>query len=524
MSTNSHPGGSIANLAGRRRPSLAFGWGSRKPAEELTVTRAFPPSPAPDRLDLVRPEPAPRRPTALLVGANPIETGRLAAWMRSLGYRVIAHTDPHDALNGLSESAPDLMVLDSWVGPLDTLGFLDLAEQARPNITATTVAALDDGDDRRAALLRGRVVAATLVRPFGREDLNHAVSLAPLPELPDSALTEVGDATAAKIQTLLDEGPQSNGAKTKRGRTARRSETLLPPGEVIDGRFIVQGFLGAGGMATVYEVEDSELGETVALKLMATAPDVPDADERFRQEMRILRTLRHPHLVQTFDFGSWGGRLYYTMELLRGKTVGAALSEAADNRAPTAIVVRVMRQVALAVAAAHARGVIHRDLKPDNMFLLEDSPAVKVMDFGIAKTLGSEDSVFDGILGTPYYIAPELFRQMSRPSPASDLYALGVVMYRMVTGRQPFSGANSLGKLVVKICKDDPVAPSEIVDLPPALEALIMALLDKRPEHRPESAAVLAELLARVDTSDRFRSVPCRVLTATRRRRWTSNT
>jgi putative nucleotidyltransferase with HDIG domain len=257
--------------------------------------------------------------------------------------------------------------------------------------------------------------------------------------------------------------------------------------------FRVGALIGRGAMGRVYAAEHAVLGRRVAIKVLESqfAAD-PGALKRFVEEARSVNSIRHPNIVDITDFGEFEGRPYFVMELLEGETLGGRLVK--QRRQTPAAALRICVQVASALTAAHDQGVIHRDLKPDNIFLSNhpDFPDhVKVLDFGIAKltrraatTDESHATTQLGILlGTPLYMSPEqsLGDVIDH---RTDVYALGVVLYEMVTGMSPFDRP-SLTEILLAQVHDTPPAPRAIDPaLPEALEALILRALAKLPNQR----------------------------------------
>jgi serine/threonine-protein kinase len=249
--------------------------------------------------------------------------------------------------------------------------------------------------------------------------------------------------------------------------------------------------LGKGGMAAVFKAERG--GEVCALKRPLPA-FLEDAEflERFLREAELGRTLHHPNIIRIFERGDVGGIPYFTMELVQGETLHARV-RSAGALAPRAAT-RIIAQVAEALDYAHLKGVVHRDLKPSNIMILEDGD-VKVMDYGIARARRFEGLTLTGaFLGTPDYVAPETAEGKGTDA-RSDLYALGVVFYEILTGKKPFVGDTPFATLR-KHCTEAPTPPSTISPgTPRELEAIILKLLRKDPGERyPSAEELLVEL------------------------------
>jgi serine/threonine protein kinase len=263
------------------------------------------------------------------------------------------------------------------------------------------------------------------------------------------------------------------------------------------GQYTLEQKLGEGGMGVVYRARHAMLRRPTAIKLLPPERAGRAALERFEREVQLTARLSHPNTVAVFDYGRTPeGVFYYAMEYLDGTNLEALVRE--DGPQPPARVVHVLRQVASALAEAHGIGLIHRDVKPENIILCERGgipDVAKVVDFGLVKDLertGSELSRTNVVQGTPLYLSPEAITAPDRVDGRSDLYALGAVGYYMLTGQHVFSGAT-----LVEVCSHHlhtkPVPPSERLGrpLPAALEALVLACLEKSPSRRPASAAVL---------------------------------
>jgi serine/threonine-protein kinase len=267
------------------------------------------------------------------------------------------------------------------------------------------------------------------------------------------------------------------------------------------GEYVVRRRIGSGGMGVVYEGEHPDIGRKVAIKIIR-----PDSSESVRSrellaEARAVSAIRHRGIIDIFGFGTLPGvGQYLVMEFLNGRPLDEVLLDRAPM--PPAEVIRLMTEVLDALSAAHAEGVIHRDLKPGNIFVVLESNGyeyVKVLDFGLAKK-GAEpnsatpQSSSSMIVGTPEYMAPEQACGQA-VSPRTDLYAAGIIMFEMLTGRLPFRGDSRMHVAIMQV-HDAPPAPSSLVDgLPPELDALILRLLAKDPAQRPLSAEqVMREL------------------------------
>jgi predicted ATPase len=261
----------------------------------------------------------------------------------------------------------------------------------------------------------------------------------------------------------------------------------------------VLGLLGRGGMGVVYRARQQSLGRPVALKFLpAECARDPAWMARFRREALTASALNHPHICTIYDTGESGGRPFLSMELVEGRTLEALLG----RPRPTEELAPLFRQAAQALAAAHAAGVVHRDVKPANLMVRDDG-IVKVLDFGLARRLPAAAAAGPApgdwttdpgtLVGTPLYMSPE----QARAEPvgaAADVFSLGVVLYELATGQHPFAAASDLG-VVLAVATQAPVAPSRLnPEVPAALDQLIRGMLAKDSRLRPTAAEVEAAL------------------------------
>ncbi|MCP3105522.1 serine/threonine protein kinase, partial [Myxococcus sp. K15C18031901] len=274
------------------------------------------------------------------------------------------------------------------------------------------------------------------------------------------------------------------------------------------GEYELRSRVGVGGMGLVYEGIQPLIGKRVAVKVLR--PELAHSTEqveRLLAEARAVNAIRHRGIIDIFGFGQVpDGRQYIVMEFLEGQALDAVLAEKVRLPVPEAL--SILDEVLAALAAAHGAGVVHRDLKPSNIFLVrqpDGSRYVKVLDFGLAKrgqgpTGRTAQTRTDMVVGTPEYMAPEQARGQE-VGPMTDLYALGVVSFEIVTGRLPFTGSSPVD-LLMKHVEARPPRPSEFVpDLPPALDAFILQMLTKDPETRPNKADDLRQQLTKLRRS-----------------------
>jgi serine/threonine-protein kinase len=274
------------------------------------------------------------------------------------------------------------------------------------------------------------------------------------------------------------------------------------------GQYELEEKLGEGGMGVIYRARHALLQRPTAVKLLHEEVVGETSLRRFEQEVRLTARLSHPNTITIYDYGRTPeGTFYYAMELLEGATLEVIVKKTGALSA--ARVIHILRQVAGSLAEAHAIGLVHRDIKPDNVMLCQQGGAadlVKVLDFGLVKQVeAGGDAKLTGtnvVVGTPQYMAPEAIRAVDRVDARADLYSLAATAYYLLTARDVFEGES-----VVEICghhlHSDPVPPSRLTPgIPADLEAIVMRCLAKRPEDRPDDARALGALLAACDATD----------------------
>ena len=272
----------------------------------------------------------------------------------------------------------------------------------------------------------------------------------------------------------------------------------LAPGETVD-QYQVLDVIARSGMATIFRARDLENGHTVALKVphLQYASDMV-FHERFKREEEIGQRLDHPAVIKVFQPRE-KSRLYLAMEYVDGELLRDRLRR--ERRLPIETAVALAIAIADALGYLHDHGVVHRDLKPENIMVTADG-RVKLVDFGIALDTTLRKMTWAGLsqtVGTPDYMAPEQVKG-KRGDARSDLYALGVILYEMLTGETPFQGDNVYAAMRAKL-QDDPTPPRRLrPDISPALEEIILHALERDPRDRPESALELREALAHPDS------------------------
>ncbi|MCC7542805.1 MAG: protein kinase [Deltaproteobacteria bacterium] len=281
-------------------------------------------------------------------------------------------------------------------------------------------------------------------------------------------------------------------------------------GRVLHEKYVLTRLLGDGGMGAVYEAVQGKIGRKVAVKVLHTIMARTErARVRFEVEARAAAAIVHPNIVEVLDFGELDdGGVYLVMELLEGNDLGAELS---GSPLPLGRTLHITRQVCSALDAIHAKGVVHRDLKPANVFLTArggDTSFVKVLDFGVAKVVQAEGGLLSAhtatgqIMGTPMYMSPEQARGLSDVDRRTDLYALGAIVFEMLTGR-PLFDSPSVPDLLLQICHGrQPRLREHRPDLPPELDAIVARMIERDRALRYPTAGEIAAALAAIALDD----------------------
>lgn len=278
-----------------------------------------------------------------------------------------------------------------------------------------------------------------------------------------------------------------------------QSVTSYRAGDIVDRRYAIKREIAHGGVGTIFEAEHAQMGRSVAFKCLR--PEHAARDEscaRLEREAAILGRLRHENIVLGLDAGTDNGAPFVVLELLEGRSLEGVLS--VRQRLPIEHVVHIGRHLASALAAAHARGVVHRDVKPGNVFLSLDADrreTAKLLDFGIAAFTGTVDTASvpkltkqDALIGTPEYMAPERLLSKDAASPRADVYAAGVTLYECLTGTVPFSG--NYGEVLLKASTTDaPPVSARGVSLPAAVERVLLRSMARAAEDRFADGAEL---------------------------------
>jgi HAMP domain-containing protein len=299
----------------------------------------------------------------------------------------------------------------------------------------------------------------------------------------------------ASLTMSLPPGEGEGGREAAAGGAAPGAEPSV--GQVFAGRYEIQSVLGRGGMGAVYRAHDRDLDDLVAIKTLrgeALSAD-PSLLDRFKQEIRLARRITHPNILRTHDLGETGGLRYLSMELVKGLTLKQLID--AGEILPTPVGLRIAKQICAGLAAAHEAGVIHRDIKPQNI-LIDPTGGLKITDFGIARlSQGRGMTAAGSVVGTPDYMSPEQARGLPLDF-RSDIYSTGVVLYEVFTGTLPFDGDTPLA-VVLKHIQEPPPAPhTRNPKIDPRIPPILLRCLEKDPRDRYQTVNELYEALSKV--------------------------
>ena len=417
--------------------------------------------------------------TILVVDDLPANRDLMVRRLQRSGFQVLAAASGPEALELVRRGSVDLVLLDIMMPGMTGLDVLRTLRATRSTaaLPVVMVTAKTDSEDVVEALSLG-------ANDYVTKPVDYPVALARI------------NAHLRTKQALRTEAAAA---------IEPRSPAQAVPGSVLGGRYRLDQPIGGGSFGTVFRARHLELDREVAVKILATSAGTdPEALARFRREGASACRVQHPNAVAVLDFGvNPGGVAYLVMELLEGHSLEKELEE----RGPLQPLrcAEIVVPVCSALAAAHAAGLIHRDVKPSNVFLhrTPSGEVTKILDFGIAKlaaesAIGQSLTIDGSLLGTPAYMAPERFRR-GPYGPRSDIYSVGAMLYEMLSGRLPFipSTADPLALVAMQAEEDPPPLRVRRPDVSPALEALVLLALSRNPDTRP-TADQLARRLAHV--------------------------
>lgn len=341
------------------------------------------------------------------------------------------------------------------------------------------------GSEIMSSSMREEVQLKWLAQPL-------PVASLPLISVTTGIMRSLGSQTGSMATMRLDETSPGTTAPATTGAAE------LKPGQMFAARYRIDQIIGRGGMGVVYRATDTQLDELVAIKTLPgdVMTRSPEDLERFKREIRLARKITHRNVLRTYDYGEADNLYFISMEFVRGYTLNELLDEAPARQMAPRLAMGIARQISRGLEAAHEQGVVHRDIKPQNV-LVDHKGEVKLMDFGIARMAEAPEAMTQAglIIGTPHYMSPEQVQGKSLDS-RSDVYSMGVMLYEMLTGKRPFESTSLTGVLTAHLVE----VPQPAIEIRPEIgrdvNAIVMRCLAKDPKVRYGNAG---ELLADLD-------------------------
>ena len=392
-----------------------------------------------------------------------------------------------DAISAIdSGGAPDLVLTDLRMKGLDGLDLLRLLRERTPRTRVVIMTAYHDVGTAVTAIREG--AADFLCKPF---------DLGTLRDVVDRALGRPGTGGGPNGAAPDPPPGASPPAPVRQAGEAARETPDTLDAHTLAGRYRLEAEVGRGAMATVYRALDTKHDRPVAVKVLRKEVAVSIGTSRFLREIQIAARLHHPHILTLIDSGNWDGAPFFVMPLVDGSSLRERLE--ADGRIPAGAAAGILRDVAGALAAAHELGVVHRDVKPENVLL--SGPHVWVADFGVARALddaaGARATSIGSAIGTPEYMAPEQCAATGDVDHRADIYALGMVAYEILSGRSAFSGRSARAILAAHLTSRPEPLRDLVPSLDPGLEETVMTGLAKERDDRWPDAGTLGARFAK---------------------------
>ncbi len=411
-----------------------------------------------------------RSTSILVVDDNPVTRVLCSRVLAREGYEVMLAEDGIEALRLVKENPADLVLLDVMMPGLDGFDVLEALRKIYPS------------DRLRILMVTAKDQSEDVVKAFKLGADDYITKPLDVPVM------------VARIRAQLRARPAA-------GPAPPQSLLELKPGSVLEEKYRLESPIGQGSAGTVYRATHLTLQRPVAVKVFSRGIRAGGSEARFRREATSACRIDHPNAVKVLDLSiTSGGAPFLVMELLEGWNLAEELRR--EGCLSLERCARLLTPICDVLSEAHELGIVHRDVKPQNIFLHQgrQGEVVKMLDFGIAKLM--DDSAFedkitlDGLVGTPTYMAPERFSGGVCDAGA-DIYSLGVLLYEMLTGRRPFESEGDLFKLIVLHMDESPVPPSELrPELPPAVEQLVLEALAKDSAERPSATDLAARFQA----------------------------
>lgn len=383
------------------------------------------------------------------------------------------------------EGAPDVVLTDIRMRGLDGLDLLRILRERAPASRVVMMTAYHDVGTAVRAMREG--AADFLCKPFDLHTLRDVVGRLLHDDPAASRAATPGSRTATPGSSAA--APESTTAGTRRGTPTRAG---VPEREILAGRYELGPEIGRGAMARVFRARDARHGRHVAVKVLRGEVAASIGSDRFLREIQIAARLHHPHILTLIDSGERNGVPYFVMPFVDGPSLRRRLETGEPMPLPRAAA--LLRDVADALAAAHALGIVHRDVKPENVLL--SGPHAWVADFGVARALwdaaGAGSTSIGSAIGTPAYMAPEQGAGDGQVDRRADIYALGVLAYELLAGRPPFSDESTRALLAAHLVRPPPPLAEARREIPGGLEETVMTCLAKRPEDRWPDAGTVA--------------------------------